>query len=297
MTKKKDRTPSLLKFIRWSYPKVEAVFPLLAHRFFFTLFFSPLKFNAPEKELKAETFGELFTISVEGKKIQCYKWGESEKTIVLIHGWAGRATQFRRFIKPLLAAGYQVVGFDGPAHGKSEGKRTNIREFEEALKKVCERAGVPEAIIAHSFGGGVALMAAMNGLRVKTLINIASPTIGEEIIRTYLKAINGSEKTMTYFRNEVVKRYGKPFEEYTALHFVKHLDQHINMLLVHDTDDKEVSLEHPLALMEAYPAAELYQTSGLGHTRILKDDKVIRKIVSFIRQHEPARADLMPRQL
>ena len=294
MTKKKDRTPFLLKLIRWTYPKVEAVFPFLAHRFFITLFFSPLKYKATDKELKAETFANPFQIEVDGKKIQCYRWGNSTRTVVVIHGWAGRATQFRRFFKPLTAAGYQVVGFDGPAHGKSEGRRTNIREFEETLRKIYEQVGVPEAIITHSFGGGVALMAAMNGLRVKTLINIASPTIGEEIIRTYLNAINGSEGTMAFFRQEVLKRYGRPFEEYTALYFVKHLKQPVNLLLVHDTDDKEVLMKHPQALLREYPSAELYQTSGLGHYRILKDDKVIREVISYIRQHEPATPDLVP---
>jgi esterase/lipase len=290
MTKKKIQVPLFLKFVRWAYPKAEALVPGLAYRFFVQLFFTPLRYKAPEHELHARAVSEKFSIKVAGKKIQCYKWGNSPKTVFLLHGWAGRATQFRKFFKPLISAGYQVVGFDGPAHGESEGRQTNLDEFEQALKQMCERFGEPEAIIAHSFGGTVALFAASNGLRVKTLVNIASPVIGDEIIDGFLKAIGGTAKTKDYFKKEVIRRSGKPFDEFTALHFVKNLKQHVNLLLVHDQDDKEVSMNHPYALMEVYPKAELYHTRNLGHTRILRDDQVIRKILSFIQRNEAEKA-------
>lgn len=273
-----------MKLIRWGYPKVEAICPPLAYRFFATLFFTPLKYQATEKERKAETFGEKFSVTAAGKKIQCYRWGNSDKSVVVVHGWAGRATQFRRFVKPFINAGYQVIGFDGPAHGQSEGKRTTIVEFEETLKKVYEKIGMPEAIIAHSFGGGAVLFAAKNGLPVKKIINIASPTIGDKIIDTYLKAIGGSEKTKAFFKKFIQQKYGKPFEEFTASHIIKQIIQPVEVLLVHDEDDKEVSMEHPLELLRQYPSARLLKTKGLGHTRILKDDRVINEIVTFVQQ-------------
>jgi hypothetical protein len=55
---------------------IEALAPGLAKRFFVYLFFTPFKYQTTEKELKAETFGEKFTIVVEGRKIQCYRWGD-----------------------------------------------------------------------------------------------------------------------------------------------------------------------------------------------------------------------------
>ncbi len=289
MTKKKDKTPFLLKVIQWAYPKAEWLVPPLAYRFFLKLFFTPLRYRTPDKELKAESFSERFTVQVENKTVQCYKWGNAAKTVLLIHGWAGRSTQFRRFIKPLMEAGFQVVGFDGPAHGNSEGKSTNILEFEQVLRQLYEKVGTPEAIIAHSFGGGVALFAAMNGLPVKTLVNIASPTIGDEIINTYLRAIGGSEKTKVAFKKMLLKRYNKSFDEFTALYAIRHLSQPINLMLVYDEDDKEVSMNHALALVELYPSATLYRTTGLGHTRILKDARVITEIVTFI-QHRASAA-------
>lgn len=217
-----------------------------------------------------------------GKKIQCYRWGDFSKYVLVVHGWAGRATQFRRFIKPLNIAGYSVLGFDGPAHGKSDGRTTNIREFEEVLKAIFEKQGVPEAIIAHSFGGGAVIFAAANGLNVKKLINIASPSIGDEIIDTYLRAINGNQKTKAYFKKYVQTTYGKSFDEYTASYCIKEIKQPLELMLVHDDGDRDVSMNHPLAVLKAYPMAKLLRTTGLGHTRILKDNEVIRQIVTFI---------------
>ncbi|HOX83380.1 MAG TPA: alpha/beta hydrolase [Chryseolinea sp.] len=282
MSRKKDKTPFPLKVVRWIYPKVERTIPILAHTYFLRLFFTPLRYGVPEKEKKAESFAEKFTLDVADKKIQCYRWGKG-KPVLFIHGWAGRATQFRRFVKPLIAAGYQVIGFDGPAHGNSTGKRTSILEFEETLKAIYKKVGEPAAIIAHSFGGGAALFAAMNGLKIHKLINIASPTIGDEIIHTYLKAINGSMATKDFFKKEIMKEYGKPFDEFTALHFIRHLPEAINLLLVHDQNDKEVSFAHAEALVKVYPASRLIKTKGLGHTRILKDNDVIQQCVTFIR--------------
>lgn len=280
---KKDKTPFPLKVVRWLYPKVERVLPSLAHQYFLRLFFTPLRYGVPEKEKKAESFAEKFTLDVADKKIQCYRWGKG-KPVLLVHGWAGRATQFRRFIKPLTATGYQVIGFDGPAHGGSTGKRTNIFEFEETLKAIHEKIGEPAAIIAHSFGGSAALFAAMNGLKIYKLINIASPTIGDEIIHTYLKAINGSMATKDFFKRQMLKQYGKPFDEFTSMYFIRHLPEPVNLLLIHDQNDKEVSLAHAETLAHAYPAARLIKTKGLGHTRILKDNDVIHQCVTFIKE-------------
>lgn len=264
------------------------MFPLLAHRFFITIFFTPLNYPVPEKEKVLQDEAEKFSLDVAGKRIQCYAWGAGP-VVLLVHGWAGRATQFRKIIYALVRRNYRVVGFDGPAHGHSSGRSTNIQEFEEALIRIYEKVGAPEAIIAHSFGGGAVLYAAMNGLPVKKLINIASPTIGDEIIHTYLKTIKGSPGTGEFFKSYILEKTGKPFEAYTGLYFIARITQEIDLLLVHDENDEEVPLRHALELMKHYPRAILYKTQGLGHTRILKDEEVIKRCVSFIRP-EPRRS-------
>lgn len=281
---RKDHTPFMLKLVRWTFPRVEKLLPPLAHSYFLKIFFTPLRYKTPEKELYAEKFARKFTLQAAGKMIQCYEWGdEGQPYVLLIHGWAGRATQFRRFIQPLMNSGMRIVGFDGPAHGRSTGKRTSIDEFDQTLKKIFVTMGHPAGVLAHSFGGVAALYSAMNGLPIKKLVNIASPTIGDEVIKTYLAAVNGSWSTGKFFKAYVKKKTGKSFDEFSSLHFVQHLPGKIDILLVHDEHDKEVSIRQAEALLKVYPHAHLIRTKKLGHTRILKDDQVIRRIVTFLR--------------
>jgi pimeloyl-ACP methyl ester carboxylesterase len=283
--KKKSKTPLALRIIPSVFPLIERLVPTLANRFFAYLFFTPIGYPTPDKELKSENFAEKFILPVDGMRIQCYRWGRGPKTVLVVHGWAGRATQFRRFVKPFLKEGYQVVGFDGPAHGKSTGRSTHLNEFLKVIQELTRRFNPINGIIAHSFGGVASLYAIAEGLPVRNLVTIASPTIADEIINTYLKALGGSAKTGKAFKEFVIRKYGKPFEEYSSQVFIKRVPADFNLLLVHDEDDHEVSMDHPYALIKIFPKAQLHKTSGLGHTRILRDNEVIREVVTFIRSH------------
>ncbi len=284
MTKSKPiKIPLAFRIIRWGFPKLEKISSRLSGWYFEKIFFTPFRYKTPDKEREAETTAKLFSVLAVGKKVQCYQWGEDSKPYVLVvHGWAGRSTQFRKFIPQFNEAGYRIIGFDGPAHGKSEGKRTSIAEFEEVMKSIASVKGYPEAIIAHSFGGGASLFAIAKGFPVKKLINIASPTIADRIIQSYLKAIGGSWKTAENFKALIKHRHGKSFEEFTALSLIRQVPSDLNLMLVHDEEDKEVEIIHVHELIKVFPSARLLATKGLGHNRILKDDKVISACVDFV---------------
>lgn len=284
MKKKKHVPPFPLRVIPKLFPLLERFAPQIAIRFFIYLFFTPFKYKTPQKENAVAMTAEKFSVNVNGLKIQCYSWGTGP-VVLLVHGFAGRGTQLRKFIGPLNHAGYRAVAVDGPAHGASEGKKTGLEEFKEAFFAIAQQTGNFSAIIAHSFGGAASLYSISMGLQVKTVVNIASPTIGDEVIKTYLRVLNASEKTGEAFKKYVLKKTGKPFDEFSALAFIKKVPEDLNLLLVHDEDDKEVTINHAEALRKQFPRAELLQTSGLGHNRILKDDKVIERAVTFIRHH------------
>ena len=226
---------------------------------------------------------QSFSLRVQGKKVHGYSWGDAQLPMVLfVHGWAGRATQFRKFFPIFLKAGFRIVAFDGPAHGQSKGRRTNISEFGEVVEQIIEREGVPQAIIAHSFGGVVSLLGATNGLPIKKLINIGSPVVGDLLIKTFLIAVNGSWTTAEKFKAYTIKKTNRTFDEFTAEYFIRNLKTPLNLLLVHDELDKDVPIEHAETLIKLYPEAQLYRTSGLGHTRILKDESVIKDCLRFV---------------
>jgi predicted alpha/beta hydrolase family esterase len=151
------------------------------------------------------------------------------------------------------------------------------------FQALLQKLGAPAAVITHSFGGAAVLYAMMNGLPVKKLINIASPAMEDEILKTYLRAINGSWVSAERFKDYVVKSTGKTFEQFTARYAVQRLPHLIDFLMVQDADDEEVLMMHAEELLKVYPSAKLFKTSGLGHNRVLKDDQVIQACVQFIK--------------
>ncbi|HZY80780.1 MAG TPA: alpha/beta hydrolase [Cyclobacteriaceae bacterium] len=279
---KKDKTPLAIRFVRWAYPKVEKIFPALAHRYFIHVFYTPFHYTPPESEKTFMKTAKEFSITVGGKYIQCYRWGESGPKVLLVHGWAGRAGQFRKIIPALLAAGFQVVAFDGPAHGKSEGKQTDFLEFCQVFKTIEEKERPFTGVIAHSFGGVAMLNAAAMGLPLHRLIMISTPTIGSQVVGNYRHAINASPASGEYFAQYHIRKYGRPFDEYAALHLVSHLPAPLDLLAIQDEDDRDVHVMNATELKKAYPAARIHVTKGLGHTRILKDDSVIALCVKHL---------------
>ena len=280
---KRKNDPFLVRTVKWLFPKLERIAPFISDRIFRLAFTIPVRYKTPAKELSAVKAAALSSIIVSGKRIQIYSWGdESYPYVLFVHGWAGRATQFHKFIAPLNDAGYRVIGFDGPAHGRSEGKITSMKEFEESLKKIFVTFGEPRAIITHSFGGAAVLYAGARGLTFPTLINIATPYVEEEILKTYLRALGASWTSMKKFRDYVVKTQGHPFVEFTGLHNIKLLPAPIRLLMIQDEDDKEVPIINAEELLKIYPSATLHRTRGLGHTRVLNDQSIIKECVAFI---------------
>lgn len=284
MKKRNNNLPFMLRAMRWAYPRMERYMPWLAEQVFRLVFYVPLTYRVPEKETEMAKSAIWFALQANGKKVQCYQWGNDDQPyVLLVHGWAGRATQFRKFIPSFQKAGFRVIGFDGPAHGKSEGTRTSIMEFEQVFIRMVEQLGTPAGIVTHSFGGAAILYAAMNGLVVPRLVNIASPSLEDEILKTYLRAINGSWVSAERFKQYVIRRTGKSFEQFTGLYAIQRLPRPIDLLVIQDEDDEEVLMVQAETLIKAYPRARLFTTRGLGHNRVLKDEAVITATVDFIR--------------
>jgi hypothetical protein len=281
---KKYQPPLLLRLTRTMFPVLEKISPFLAVRFFTQLFFTPLRYQYPEKELPWLENSRQTAIRIGNKNIVIYEWGNPDHPAILfIHGWAGRATQFRKFYDTFIGAGYRIIAFDGPAHGKSTGKQTNIIEFAEAVKIIFKSKGIPEGVISHSFGGTVSLFSIVQNIPIKKLITIGTPVIGDLLIDSFLKAVNGSLKTREGFKNHLIKNYGRSFDEFTSGWLLQRLPFEIDLFIIHDEQDKEVSIAHAEAGAAFYPGAMLLRTQGLGHSRILKDSKVINSCLEFFK--------------
>jgi pimeloyl-ACP methyl ester carboxylesterase len=72
-------------------------------------------------------------------------------------------------------------------------------------------------------------------------------------------------------------------------------------LVIHDRDDREVSIDSGLAIARVWPDARFHETRRLGHSRILRDGDVIRSSIDFLAnrvefQRPPASGERSPYQ-
>jgi len=273
--------PLPLRIMRNVYPVLEKIIPGLAFQVAFRLFFTPIRYDTPKRELPIQEKAEKFSAKINGKRTQFYSWGDTGKPLaIVVHGWMGRSSQFYKLVDAFLARDYHVVGFDGPAHGASSGRSTNILEFAEAINIIAEKYGPIHCAIGHSFGGITILNALEKGTKIENIIMVATPTIAGDIIKQFEEKINASPATGERFLKEVHKRYGIAFEYMSASEIIKRV-QPKNLLLVHDENDRDVPIEHARLMKDLFPKAQTIFTEGLGHTRILRNDDVIKQIIEI----------------
>src|SRR5215213_441677 len=107
---------------------------------------------------------EKISFRFEGYKIQGYRWNHpSEKKLLILHGYESSVINFDRYIKPLTKAGFEVLAFDAPAHGRSSGKQITVLAYKNFILHIEKEYGPVKNFIAHSFGG-LALSLALEDL-------------------------------------------------------------------------------------------------------------------------------------
>jgi len=284
MNKKKKHkqgiaVPSWLKqFLRL----VEGLSPELGMRVAAHIFSKPLKFKLPEKERKALKHCQSEGIKIQeiNETIRCFEWKNKGKKVLLAHGWSGRGTQLYAIAESLHKNGYHVISFDAPAHGKSTGKITNMLQWGAAIKSLNNRYGPFDIYIGHSLGSMAILKYCEGDIHVKKIITIGSGDQMRTIFDNFIMSVGLKPRTSKRMKAYFEEKYNININEYDASHVVR--NQHIPTLIIHDEDDQDIDVSCAKSIHDQHPNASLIITKGLGHRRILRDQNVIQKIVSFI---------------
>ena len=217
--------------------------------------------------------------------INGYKWNypQPEKVLIL-HGFGSAAHKFEHFAAPLVAKGYEVLAFDAPAHGESEGTTTNAMEYSEMIRKVMDEYGPIKKFIAHSFGG-IALSLAMENIphdeqtKIVFIAPATETTTAVEGAFSMLKIKN--KKVKKEFEKIIVDVSGKKiawFSMRRALHHIK-----ANILWIHDEEDNITPWSDALKVKEDnHPNINFVITRGLGHQKIYRDEAIKNAVTAFL---------------
>jgi pimeloyl-ACP methyl ester carboxylesterase len=238
----------------------------------------------PRDRLPALPPGAAAQVELNGRALHAVTWGAGDP-VYLVHGWGGRSEQLGGFVAPLVAAGHQVIAYDGPGHGASPAgshpRSTTIPELADALRAAVAQHGRPHAVIAHSMGAAVAAHAVRTGLRPATLILLAPAADPRWVLDQFVRRLGAGPRVRAGLERAVVRRVGLPWEAFDVPS-LRHSTPVPPTLVVHDAADREVGPEHGRAIADAWPGARLLETEGLGHRRLLRDPAVIDEAVRFV---------------
>ena len=103
-----------------------------------------------------------------------------DKFVLLLHGWGGSLDSFKATEDFLVANNYSTINIDFPGFGKSDLPKNDftLKDYKDLVESILKIENINSvSIIAHSFGGRVALMLASENTIVNKLVLVDSAGI------------------------------------------------------------------------------------------------------------------------
>lgn len=227
---------------------------------------------------------ERGTISVRGRDIVTYAWGHGPETVLLVHGWRGRASQFGAIVRELRSEGLRVIAFDAPANGESAGRHTDIRDYLAAIEALQRKHGLFRVIVGHSFGALAAVTAVREGTAAGGVVAIAGMADARYLVDSFAARVGmrpaSADVLARRFAAAVFPEADEAFARFDAV--ADPLPAGVPLLVVHDRGDREVAFGESLRLHEAHgERSRLVVTEGAGHSRVLSADVTLDAVPAF----------------
>ncbi|UCP00032.1 alpha/beta fold hydrolase [Metapseudomonas lalkuanensis] len=241
--------------------------------------------NLPPRDWEMPMLGSSERITLRFG-LSALRWG-SGPTVLLMHGWEGRPTQFASLIQALVDAGYGVVALDAPAHGRSPGREANVVLFARALLEAAGELPPLHAVIGHSMGGASALLASQMGLQARALVSISAPSRILGPLRSFARYMGLPSRARAHFVSQVEAHAGIP----AASLDVQRYQLDIPGLVVHAADDPVVPAGDAQIIHDAWFDSQLLRLEQGGHQRLLSDPRLISAVLGLLAQvREPSSA-------
>jgi pimeloyl-ACP methyl ester carboxylesterase len=210
-------------------------------------------------------------------------WGEGNRRILTTHGWGSKAADFTELIIALKnIPDTQIIAFDAPGNGSSEGELSNLILFAKAAAAIIKTYGAPEVIIGHSLGAMAnAIAIKETGIQPTLLISIA-PLIN--LKENFTATLNSADVAPSVQDNF--------FADFEQLFEMKASDFMMNKLypdgrvkhhwLAFDPEDKVAPIGFLKAFFDLHPEIETKVYENRGHEKIIKDEVLIADIANLI---------------
>jgi len=269
-------------YIQTKFKLISAISKRKAAEKAFAIFGTPFMKSVRKAPLKN---AEVIHFLLNSKKMNGYRWNHPQtKKALILHGFGSAAHKFEDYALLLIEKGFEVLAFDAPAHGDSEGDTTNAIEYSEMIKEVMEKFGPIENFIAHSFGG-ISLSLALEELKHDAntkIVFIAPATETTTAVDGAFKMLKLKNETVRNEFEKIIFEYsGKHTEWFSirrAMHNIK-----ASVLWIHDEEDDITPWEDAEKVKEDnHPNIKFVLTKGLGHRKIYHDADIKNTVIKFL---------------
>jgi esterase/lipase len=277
----------LIGYYKTKLKTIGMVSPRKAAETAFKIFCTPHASAPPKKSPPIFHRAEKLSFEMEGLTLRGFRWQPEHpngKKILIVHGFRSYAYKFEKYVLALKKEGFEIVAFDGPAHGSSDGKLINAYIYKNALLKMETLYGPFYGVMGHSLGGLAASLAfeQLPNHENRKLVLIA-PAETERAIQNFFSIIPLDEKIRVAFTQVINEITDQPVSYYSVGRVAKAI--HAPILWVHDKHDNICLFEDVKPLLSLdLPHVNFLITEQLGHNKIYKDNKVCTEIVRFFGQ-------------
>lgn len=198
-------------------------------------------------------------------KLQTYHWKNDGPTVLLVHGWDSNSSRWQNLVELLTQKQFNIIAFDAPAQGNSEGKLLNVPLYAKCVGKMINMYK-PDYVIGHSMGGMSIFFNEFQNpsSSIKKIISLGAPSEMRKIIDDLQQILGLKPKLMKDVEDYFETKFKYRFDEFATKNFVTSIHQ--PCLIIHDKYDKVVPISAGIALSEQLPEAKFIQTQGAGHS-------------------------------
>ena len=245
------------------------------------LYLRPARTRRPPREEGYLEAAQPFTLASPAGGLAAWSWGAAGRPlVVLVHGWEGRGSQLGSLAVPLVAAGFRVVTFDGPAHGDSPGEEASVPLLAQVIAGLPAQLGPVHAVAGHSLGAAGAALATTLGLAPRGLVFYAPPLWQRGRLDYAAGRMQLSPAATRAFFAGVERRTAWPLERVDMRVVARAAP--CPLVVFHDPGDADTDYAGSEELVALWPGARLVPCPGRGHNRILTTPEVSAATVRFV---------------
>ncbi|MGY2895618.1 alpha/beta fold hydrolase [Deinococcus sp. UYEF24] len=241
----------------------------------------PRRRTPAEPPILAGKTPERLVLPFEGEELTVWRWGDSDRRALFVHGWEDDSALWQNWTGPSLAQGIEVLSLDLPAHGHSTAQSTTVVQSGRAVAAVAAQLGPVIQAVGHSMGSAALLSAFNLGLRVRRSVHIAGPSVLTNMVQGTAQSAGLNPEDTILFVAEFERLIGGPTSDWDVQALAAGLSH--PGLIAHDPDDRRVPFSEAAALHAHWPGSELLSLPGTGHRRIVESELLRRRALeSFL---------------